>query len=76
MPPQLLEEHKRRNTRIGVVPTTTLWRLFDHLRCAHIFDFLTLDVEGAELPILETFFKECQEGNRSYIFTTPSCLTG
>jgi len=68
MPPDWLEEHKHRETRVGVVPTTTLYRLLDAVNCPHVVDFLTLDVEGAELPILDTFFQECQEFDRTYVF--------
>jgi methyltransferase, FkbM family len=68
MPRQWIDEHERRQTRMGSIPTTTLHKLFEALSCPHVIDFCTLDVEGAELPILETFFKECQEADRTYIF--------
>jgi FkbM family methyltransferase len=68
MPPAWIAEHSRRGTKLGVVSTTTLHHLLESVEAPTVIDYLSLDVEGAELPILEKFFSDCQENDQAYSF--------
>lgn len=51
-----IENHVRHKSKIQRVDTISLRTLLRNYRCPKIIDYLSLDVEGAELPILEAFF--------------------
>lgn len=69
MPPEWLAEHKRRENRVAVVPTVSLYDLMDSTQCPSIVDYLSLDIEGAELPVLRKFFDQMNEPEaRPFIF--------
>ncbi len=53
-----IEEHARRKNDVITVPTIRLDQLL--AQAPDVIDFLCLDVEGAELPILESFFVAAQ----------------
>jgi FkbM family methyltransferase len=57
MPTEWLVKHAARNNRTIHVPTMSLSRLFQVYTPEHPIDYLSLDVEGAELPILESFMR-------------------
>lgn len=56
MPQGWKDEHFRRRTRGDYRQTVTLRRLLEHHKMPDWIDYLSLDVEGAELPILEGYF--------------------
>jgi FkbM family methyltransferase len=61
MPQDWKEEHFRRRTEGTYRETQTLRRLLDHHEMPFHIDYLSLDVEGAELPILKGFFTPLSE---------------
>jgi FkbM family methyltransferase len=56
MPKDWVKEHKRRGTLTFSTKVTTLERLVQWWGSPDFMDYLSLDVEGAELPILERYF--------------------
>jgi FkbM family methyltransferase len=56
MPQGWKDEHRRRQTEVIFVNTTTLTEVFEAQNAPELIDYLSLDVEGAEVPILEEFF--------------------
>ena len=69
MPPDWLAEHKRRENRIAVVPTVTLYGLMASIEVPSVVDYLSLDIEGAELPVLRKFFDDINVPDaRPFIF--------
>jgi len=69
MPPEWMAEHKRRDNRIGSCSTVTLHDLLEQIQAPSIIDYLSMDIEGAELPVLRKFFNEMNDENaRSFIF--------
>jgi FkbM family methyltransferase len=61
MPQDWKDEHFRRRTEGDYRETQTLRRLLEHHKMPDHVDYLSLDVEGAELPILEGFFTPLSE---------------
>lgn len=53
MSPEWLEEHRLRKSPVDLVQTYGLNELLYQARCPYHVDYLSIDVEGAELPILE-----------------------
>lgn len=69
MPPAWIEEHKRRENRIAKTPTVTLHDLISSVDSPSVIDYFSLDIEGAELPVLRKFFEQMnEEDRRSFIF--------
>lgn len=66
MPPDWMEEHRRRHNPWITVKTMTLVQLLTRNRCPQIIDYLSIDVEGAELAILEPFFSEGHNCNYKF----------
>lgn len=56
MPNDWIEEHVRRKTPLINVPVVTLEHILDLWTAPPMIDYLSLDVEGAELAILESYF--------------------
>lgn len=56
MPDDWRAEHQRRKTLGDYRQTRTLRGLLNHHKMCDYIEYLSLDVEGAELPILEGFF--------------------
>jgi FkbM family methyltransferase len=61
MPVAWMEEHKRRENRVGMISTTTLHNLLTTTQAPSVIDYLSLNIEGAELPVLRKFFDEMNE---------------
>jgi FkbM family methyltransferase len=57
MSQQWLDGHEFHQSPITQVDTITLQSLFEAYKVPEYIDYLSLDVEGAELAILESFFK-------------------
>lgn len=53
MPTAFQAEHERRNNPVEFISSYHLWQILAWNKCPSRFDYLSLDVEGAELPILE-----------------------
>jgi len=56
--PNLVEGHVTHQSPVVTVRTLPLSDLVHSLRMPPIVDYLSLDVEGAEFPILEAYFKK------------------
>lgn len=56
MRPNLLEGHLEHNNPLGYVFTEPLTNLVKLLRLPQVVDYLSIDVEGAEFPILRQYF--------------------
>jgi FkbM family methyltransferase len=50
------EGHARHKSKIEYMDTISLRSLLDSYPCPQVIDYLSLDVEGAELAILQSFF--------------------
>jgi len=55
--PNLMQGHIDHKNPLGPVRTTPLSKILRSLRVPNIIDYLSLDVEGAAFPILESYFK-------------------
>jgi FkbM family methyltransferase len=58
MPHRWRDEHLARRNKLIDVQTTTLANLLEMAGQPRVIDYLSLDVEGAELAILERFFQD------------------
>lgn len=58
MPRGWLDGHTARNNPVMEVRTVTLLSLLKQYSCPRVIDYLSLDVEGAELSILESFVRD------------------
>jgi FkbM family methyltransferase len=56
LPPAWKEEHGRRKSEEIHVNTTTLYGILDDRRVPEVIDYLSLDVEGIEVPVLREYF--------------------
>jgi FkbM family methyltransferase len=57
MRPSLIAGHKTFRNTTRAMPTITLQQAIGGLEVPEIVDYLSIDVEGAEYPILESYFK-------------------
>lgn len=58
MPADWLAEHRRRETKVGIVETAPLDHVLQVFDAPEDIDYLSIDVEGAELMILKNYFAE------------------
>jgi len=58
LPDAWIKEHYRRHTKINMVSTLTLRTVLSIFKMPYWIDYLSLDIEGAEFPVLERYFRE------------------
>ena len=55
--PNLIQGHLDHHNPVVAVPTVPLQTILSELHVPPVIDYLSIDVEGAEYPILESYFK-------------------
>lgn len=56
--PNLLAGHQEHHNPLTVIHTTPLAKLLRNLHVPPVIDYLSIDVEGAEYPILKSYFMD------------------